>query len=362
MVNGWWFRITESFPHKEYTMKYVGVDLHKHVITLCVVVLVSGNKRQVVSRQTLRCDDAGGIQRFFTALGAFQAVVEATASYEWFVRLIETLADRVVLAHPKKLRVIAESTRKTDKIDAQVLAEFLALGMIPEAYRPTPRQREYRCLVRQRYYIRRRISSVKCKLRHKLADYNADLPRLFGREGRRHLEELPVSCADRFVIDQLREELGHHETRLEAIDRELRRFAAQAPAPEREARAVLATMPCVAEVTVDVVLSELADVRRFRSQKRAASYSGLVPGYRSSAGHQKQLGITHEGSRLLRWALVQTAWRLVGKTRRWGLIYEKLRQRCGPKKAIVAVARRVLCVMVAMLQSGQSYRMAAEAG
>jgi hypothetical protein len=48
---------------------------------------------------------------------------------------------RLVLAHPKKLRVIAESKNKSDRLDAQVLAEFLALGMIPEAYRPTLRQR-----------------------------------------------------------------------------------------------------------------------------------------------------------------------------------------------------------------------------
>jgi len=64
-------------------------------------------------------------------------VVEATASYEWFLRLVESSADRVVLAHPNKLRVIAESTRKSDKLDAQVLAEFLALDMISEAWRPT---------------------------------------------------------------------------------------------------------------------------------------------------------------------------------------------------------------------------------
>lgn len=340
-------------------MKYVGVDLHKHVITLCVVVLVQGNRRKVIVRRTLRCADTEGIREFFAGLGRFQAAIEATASYEWFVRLIEPMADRVVLAHPKKLRVIAESTRKTDKIDAQVLAEFLALEMIPEAYRPTPRQREHRTLVRHRHSIQRRISSVKCRLRHKLAEYNADLKRLFSVEGTRHLKELPVSRADRFVIDQLREELAHHEKQLAEADRELRRFASEAPAAEREARALLASIPTVGDGTVDVVLSELADARRFRSQKRAASFSGLVPGQRASAGRQKQLGITHEGSRLLRWALVQTAWRLVGRTRRWGALYEKLKARCGPKKAIVAVARRVLCVMVAMLHSGQPYRMTA---
>lgn len=340
-------------------MKYVGADLHKKIISLCVMILVLG-KRTVVARRNFACADTEAIREFFAGLGEFQVVVEATASYEWFLRLVEPMADRVVLAHPKKLRVIAESTRKSDKLDAQVLAEFLAMDMIPEAYRPTPRQREHRTLVRQRHYVQRRITAVKNKLRHKLADYNADLKHLFNSPGREYLANFTVSSADRFVIDRLREELEHHEKQLAAADAELARFAREASVVEREAREVLDTMPCVGTVTIDVVLAEVADVRRFRSQKRVASYSGLIPGVRASAGKAKQLGITKEGSRLLRWALVQTAWRLVGKTRRWGSIYQKLKARCGAKKAIVAVARRVLCVMVAMLRSGQAYQAAAE--
>lgn len=70
------------------------------------------------------------------------------------------MAERAVLAHPKKLRIIAESTRKSDRLDAQVLAEFLALDMIPVSYRPTPRQREHQVLVRQRIGIQRRITSA----------------------------------------------------------------------------------------------------------------------------------------------------------------------------------------------------------
>jgi len=56
----------------------------------------------------------------------------------------------LVLAHPKKLRVIAESTRKSDKIDAEVLGVFWGSDMIPEAYRPTPRVGQHRVLVRHR--------------------------------------------------------------------------------------------------------------------------------------------------------------------------------------------------------------------
>ena len=155
-------------------MKYVGVDLHKQVISVCVVVQKDA-RREVLQRQRLDCRNTTAIQPFFRGLGEFQVVVEATASYEWFVELIEPLAARVLLAHPRKLRVIAESTRKTDKLDAQVLAEFLALDMIPQAHRPTPRVRQHRALVRQRHFIQRRITSTKCKIRHVLACYNADV-------------------------------------------------------------------------------------------------------------------------------------------------------------------------------------------
>jgi len=168
---------------------------------------------------------------------------------------------------------------------------------------------------------------------------------------------IDLSEADRFVTDQLSEELDQHSARLRAVDKQLRTFAKSASVAEREARAVRASMPCVGPVTIDVVLAETGDVRRFGSQRKATAYAGLAPGIRESAGKARQLGITKEGSRLLRAALVETAWRLVLRTRRWSSVYEKLKIRCGAKKAIVAVARRVWCVMVSMLKSGQKYQL-----
>lgn len=339
-------------------MNSIGVDLHKKTISVCVLIQ-EGKHRRVVARQVLRCADESAIAEWFTRWQPFELVVEATANYEWFLKLVEPVAQRIVLAHPKKLRVIAESTRKTDKLDAQLLAEFLALDMIPRAYRPTPRQREYRQLVRQRYYLRRRITSVKNKLHHLAGHYNADAKGLFTQAGQAHLRELPLSSSDRFLVGQLTAELEEHLGRRGQVDRQLVRFAQQAPLAEREARAVLESMPGMGAVTIDVLLSELGDVRRFRSQKHVMAYAGLVPGLRQSAERCLHLGITKEGSRLLRWAMVQLAWRMINKTRRWGLIHEKLQARCGSKKAVVAVARRLLGVLVAMLRSGRQYRLAA---
>ena len=335
-------------------MNFVGIDLHKKTISLCVV----DQERNVLNRKRFYCCQPERIRAFFERLGPFQAVVEATASYEWLVKLIEPLADRVVLAHPKKLRVIAESTRKSDKLDAQVLAEFLTLDMIPEAYRPSKRQRAHRVLVRHRSYLSRRVTSVRNKIRRILSNYNADREALFSEAGLVYLGKVSVVEADRFVLDQLVEEWHAYTRQLKESDQRLAAFAREAPVKEAEAREILDTIPSVGPVTIDVVVSELGDIRRFRSQKKVCAYAGLVPGQRESAGRIRELSITKEGSRLLRWVLVQAAWRLVNTTARWRRIFEGILKRRGKKKAIVAVARRLLCVMVSMLQSGQSYRAA----
>lgn len=336
-------------------MYYVGVDLHKQSISVCVVEL-AGRERKIVERRKFRCEQELEMAEYFAQLGEYQLVVEATASYEWFVQLVEPTADRVVLAHPGHLRVIAQSQRKTDKLDAQTLAEFLALDQIPEAWRPTPRVRQHRTLVRHRHYVQGRITSVKNKLRRVLSHYNADQKNLFSQAGRDYLAKIELSTADRFTVELLCEELDQHSERLKRTDKQLKTFAKEAPVAEQEDRAVLESMPCVGPVTIDAVLAEAGDIRRFGSQRKATAYAGLSPGIRESAGKAKQLGITKQGSRLLRTILVETAWRLVIKTRRWSNVYEKLKARCGAKKAIVAVARRVWCVMVSILRSGQKYQ------
>ena len=333
-------------------MDYVGIDLHKKTISLCIV----DQERTVLRRRRFLCSEPERIVVFFQEIGPFEVVVEATASYEWLVSLIEPLAERVVLAHPKKMRIIAESTRKSDKLDAQVLAEFLALDMIPQAYRPTKRQRAHRILVRHRSYTSRRLTSVRNKVRRILSNYNADIKELFSESGLRYLSKVSVIDADRFVLDQLLVEFRLYTAQLKETDRRLAEFAREAPAKEAEARAILSTIPQMGPVTIDVVLSELGDVNRFRSQKKACAYAGLVPGQRESAGRSRELGITKEGSGILRWVLVQGAWRLVQYSPRWRHIFDGLVGRRGKKKAIVAVARRLLCMMVSMLHSGQSYR------
>ena len=196
----------------------------------------------------------------------------------------------MVLAHPTKMRVIAESTRKSDTLDAQILAEFLALDMIPQSYRPSKRERAHRILVGQRWDLSRRVTSVRNKIRPVLSHDNADRKHLFTEAGLVFLSKTSVLKADRFVLDQLLLEWRSYTEQNKEADQRLDEFAAEAPAHEAEARAILGTILGVGPVTVDVVMSELGGIRRFRSQKKVSAYAGLVPDNGSLRGEAGNWG------------------------------------------------------------------------
>jgi transposase len=336
-------------------MLFVGVDLHKQTTTLVVV----DASRKLVHRRRFANANPRAMVQFFRDLremGPFELTVEATASYEWFVQLAEPLAARVVLAHPGKLRIIAASTRKSDNLDAKVLAEMLALDQIPASYRPTPRQREHRVLVRHRQFVQRRITSVRNKLRRVLSNYNLDRRDLFTKSGLASISEMPLSGADRFCVEQLLDQWRGFRRQLLAAEGQLREFAQRACPEEQADRQILASIVGVGTVTVDVVLAELADWRRFCSLKKVVAYAGLVPGQRESAGKRKSLHIEKTGSPLLRMVLVQAAWQLVKRSPKWSAVYRQLKSRIGSKKAIIAVSRRLLTVMYSLLKKREHYQ------
>ena len=341
-------------------MRFIGADLHKKSITFCVVE-TDGHQIRVVQRLRLMCCEIDRIEKFICSHIPCELTVEATIGYEWFATLAAQFAQRVVLAHAGKLRIIAESTRKTDKIDAYVLAEFLARDMLPEAWRPTARVRQHRALVRRRCKVQNRITSVKNTLRGILTRYNRDVANLFSVLGLEQADEIKhvLLDEDRWVLDDLLDELREQTERLRRVEKRLLVFADSAPVREREARAILASMPGVGVVTVDTILAELGDWTRFRNADAVVSYAGLDPGVRESDGRRNDLKITKAGSPLLRWIMIQLAHRMKRTMIRWRRLFEQISRRAGKKKATVAVARRLLLVIFAMLRDGRAYQMAA---
>jgi transposase len=156
-------------------------------------------------------------------------------------------------------------------------------------------------------------------------------------------------------MNQFLEEYDFGQGQLKAATSQIETFAAASPIRERELRELLRTIPGVGFVTAEVILAELADITRFRSQSQVVAYAGLAPGQRESAGKIQELHLEKTGSKLLRAMMVEAAWRLVQHSPRWRGIYNKLKARIRAKKAIVAVARRLLTLVTAILQTGRPY-------
>ena len=198
-------------------------------------------------------------------------------------------------------------------------------------------------------------SRLRTQIRSILAARNLDRPELFTQRGSEYLLEVELNPAERFRIDELMNLLETVDERIRASEAELKKFRQEAPDEEKRQHAIALSTPGVGAFTADVILSTLGNVSRFSSQEKVTAYAGLVPGFRESDQKRRDLGITKEGPRLLRWALIQAAWTAVRYSPHWKQVFEKIAARRGRKKASVAVARKLLAVIYSLLQNDQTY-------
>jgi len=152
-------------------MWHVGIDLHRETIVMAAV----NDAGEVMNPLQLRCQDTTEIVRVFKLLGTFRAVIEASGTYRWLYDLLRPYGT-VLLAHPLRLRAMIQRRTKTDKLDAQLLANLLRINQIPLAYIPPEPYQQLRDLTRARARLVRDQAQVKIKLRALLARQNRQAP------------------------------------------------------------------------------------------------------------------------------------------------------------------------------------------
>jgi transposase len=316
-------------------MVYVGVDLHRkrsHVVAL------DPTGEVMLSR---RIGNAPAeFLRIFGELEPqpIEVAFEATYGWSWFADLLADAGIPAHMAHPLATKAISAARVKNDAVDAKTLAHLLRTNLLAEAWIAPPAAREARRLVRTRAGLVRMRSRVQSQLHALLADLGVIPERttLFGPAGRRWLAELqlPAGARGRLdaglrLIDAITVEVGH-------ADAELRTQFAGDPRVRR-----LLPIPGIGLVTAATVVAEVWDIGRFPSPERLCSWAGLTPGERSSDAHTRRGHITKQGSRWLRWILVEAATTAV-RDPALGRFAGQIAQRRGSKIARVALARRLL--------------------
>jgi transposase len=254
----------------------------------------------------------------------------------------------VTVSHPKKTRYIAEARIKSDRVDSRALAELLRLDSLPESYIPPREIAEIRERVRRRAFLVRQVTKFKVKIRDTLAYEGIKPPTgygLFTAKGAEWMRSLglePVDCYLR-LIEPLKGEV-------KILSSRLKREAGK----DQEVQ-LLMTIPGVGYYIALLVKAEIGDFRRFSSGDHLASYAGLVPSTRSSGGVERHGGITRQGSRWLRWALVEAAMTHVKYDTPVTRLYHGVAERRGRKAAFVAAARKLTTVCYSVLVHGRPY-------
>jgi transposase len=311
----------------------IGIDLHRKTLVLAAV----HDSGQVTRPVRIPCEDTQAILDTVRALQPFRAVIEATGTYRWLYRLL-TPHGNVALAHPLRLRAMIQRRGKTDKLDAQLLANLLRIDQIPLAYIPPEHYQQLRDLTRCRANLVRGQAGAKIQLRALVARHNRISPwqSVFGVRGRRWLAEQDFGPIDNIVRDELLQRLAYFEWQVETIDTHLEELSQQFPQIE-----AILDIHGIGRYTALVIVAELGEVERFHHAKQVSAYVGLTVRVRQSGDHCYHGSITREGSPRLRWLLVEAAIKVVREDVALGNFSRRIRKRSSAKIARVAVARKL---------------------
>jgi transposase len=321
-------------------MLYVGVDAHKAHSQMTVM----DHTGKILKRRRVASSREGVLEALepHRADGGqpMKAVLEAGYGWGPIYDWIGEVADEVILAHPLKVRAIAEARIKTDKLDSEMLAHLLRADLIPEAYAPSKETRATKRVLRQRMFLVRLQTMVKNRVWALLWQHGTEPPPvsdLFGKKGLTWLrEETELPEPDGRL---LREEVGLAETLKQKI-RSTESLIAEL-AEGDEAVGWLRSLPGIGEFFSVLIRHEVGEMERFPSPKKFASYTGLVPSTYASGKRLTHGRLTKEGNKWLRWAFIEAVSPAIRCSPYLRGYYMRIRTRRGTKDARTATARKL---------------------
>jgi len=327
---------------------YVGVDYHKRYSFATKM----DERGQIIEQIKLNNDQETLRAYAATLPRGSKIALEATGGWYHFYEVLEDSGLDIHLAHPLKTRAIAEARIKTDTIDATMLAHLLRSNLLPASYIAPREIRDIREVLRYRASLVSIRVSLKNKI-HALLSKNGILfpyTNILGKKGRLFLKNLQLRDSYRQCLDGY---LRLAET-LTALIEELE-ATIMALAEKNDQAMLLTTIPGIGYFSALLILSEIGVIQRFPSAKKLCSYAALVPRVHSSGGKTRYGSITKQGSKWLRWILVETSKHYVKSCPRLKRLYDSVTHRHGKNTARVAIAREMLKIIYCMLRDQRAF-------
>jgi transposase len=319
---------------------YVGVDVHGIESHLAVLE----QDGSLVEERRLPTRELGG---FLSSLpGEKRVAIEATGFvYPVYDRLSSLEGCVVTVANPNRLKLISGSSTKNDRNDARALGDLLRTDYLPVAHLRDLETREKLSVVNDRVTYGSRRGELKGTIKWLLKRRGIEVDSPFSDDGLRKLRELHLQ-----EIDLRLDELAMVESVVKRLDSQIEAIASKDPKA-----ALLDSLPGVAPYTALFLTCVLDDVERFPDSKHACAYLGLVPWLDESADTTRLGHITKKGDKWLRRNLVECARVAVRKDPHLGEFYARLKHRRGERKALIAVARKLVSYAYWMLKRNTTY-------
>ena len=319
---------------------YVGVDLHEKESQLAVFE----QDGSLVEERRL---PTGELASFLSSLPGEKRVAMESVGFVYPVYdcLSSLQGCSVTVANVNRLQLISRSSTKHDVADARILGDLLRTDYLPVAHMRDPETREKLAVVQERVNYGLKRGELRGSVRWLLKRRGIEAEKPFGPEGRARLKALRLQ-----EVDDRLAELDLAESILERLDAQIVDIASR----DRVAR-LLDTLPGMGPYTALFLACALDDVDRFPDSKHLCAYLGLVPSLHQSGDVMLTGHITKLGDRFLRRNMVECARVAVRKDAHLREFHLRLRQKRGEKKALIAVARKMVAYAYWMLKRNRTY-------
>jgi len=334
------------------TRRYIASDIHKKY---SVIGGVDREGRVVLHAVRVEhADLEGWLQK--NMLPTDHVGIESTTNAWHIYDLLEPLVERVVVANPARVKQIAQARVKTDVRDTFILARVLAANLVPDVWVPPVHVREMRQLLSQRRQLVETHTQIVNRMhsvahRHHLQHERG---KRFNEKNTAWQKDKRLSKVEQFQLELEMENRAYIEKQISRIGKEVAKMCHQKP--WADSMIYMMQLPGFGVITSMTVLAAIGDIQRFASAKNLASYSGLTGGVDQSGTHLVQKGITKEGRKELRWAMVEAAQRAVKSDPHWKRRFQEMEKRMHRNQTIVAVARQLLELVWYVLTRRQPYR------
>jgi len=327
-------------------MIHVGVDLHQR---FCYMTAMEARGKIVQAGPVT--NERLALRKYFRQFRGkeVQVAVEACGFWPAFREVVEPEVKRLVLVHPQRVKAIASAKLKNDRVDSETLAHLLRCDLLPESWKADRETQARRQQVRLRATLVRHRTRLKNQVHAVLHQQGLRSPvtDLFGKRGRLWLAgvKLPVQARESVNVC-LRLLDGYSEE----IQKQNLQLSEKAKADKRAQW--LMSIPGIGEFSAMMLLAEIGDIGRFADKEALCSYAGLVPRVRESAGKAARGGITRQGSSWMRWIMVEAAQVASRSSPAAKRYYERLSRKKHKHVARVALARKLLIAVYALLHDG----------